>query len=58
MPLPPDLPATVDRADAELYDILTHPDDYLLKLLTLREVTRRRNLPPDRASQLQAVAEA
>jgi hypothetical protein len=47
------------KADADLYDMLTHQEDYLPEALTAaKEQLTKRNLPPERIAQIEAAAQA
>jgi hypothetical protein len=47
------------KADADLYDMLAHQEDYLPEALTAaKEQLSKRNLPPERIAQIEAAAQA
>ena len=60
MPLPHDFEKTLtEKTDEQLYDMLAHADDYLPDALAAaRSEIQRRNLDPNRVTQLEARAEA
>ncbi len=48
-----------DRTDAQLYDMLAHADDYQSEAIeAAKDELRQRNLAPERAAQLEAVAQS
>jgi hypothetical protein len=48
-----------ERTDAELYDMLTHPDDYQPEAIeAAKDELRKRNLAPERAAQLEGIAQS
>jgi hypothetical protein len=59
MPLPKDFWEQLpQKADGDLYEMLAHQDDYLPEALdAAREELRKRDLPPERVSQLKAVVQ-
>ena len=59
MSLPEDFWEQLPRkTDAELYDMLVHQDDYLPEALAAaKEELQKRNLKPERAIELEAVAQ-
>jgi len=60
MKLPPDFQKSlVDKTDEELYAVLAEPQDYLSEALdAVQAELRRRDLPPERVTQVQRTIEA
>jgi hypothetical protein len=60
MPLPPNFRERLaETTDANLYDILAHPEDYIPEALdATREEIQRRNLSADKIAQLRSDSEA
>ena len=47
-----------ERSDEQLYDMLAHADDYVPEALeAVREELRKRDLPPERAAELEVAAQ-